>query len=95
MVLAAKKDIFSFYKDCKKHDSPNAGHPITEMEKSLNITLGGDTYYFGKLKHKACFGSGRIEIDGDDLKKALTFRYKIDIAVFVFFLLINIVLKQT
>jgi adenosylcobinamide-phosphate synthase len=91
MVLAAKKDIFSFYKDGKKHDSPNAGHPITAMAKALNITLGGDTYYFGKLKHKAHFGSGRVKIDGDDLKKALTFRYKIDIAVFVFFLLINII----
>ena len=91
MVLGAKKDIFSFYKDGKKHDSPNAGHPITAMAKALNITLGGNTYYFGKLKHKAHFGTGRVEIDGDDLKKALSFRYKIDIAVFVFFLLINII----
>ena len=71
MLLARKKDIFAFYADGKKHDSPNAGHPITAMALALDIKLGGDTYYFGKLKKKASFGEGREEIVAEDVTRAL------------------------
>ena len=71
MILAGKKDIFAFYKDGKKHDSPNAGHPITAMALALDIKLGGDTSYFGKLKKKASFGRGREEINAEDVRRAL------------------------
>ena len=71
MILFKQKKIFSFYKDGKKHDSPNAGHPITAMALALDVKLGGDTYYFGELKKKAFFGNGREIIEADDVKKAL------------------------
>lgn len=71
MLVAKKSDVFAFYKDGKKHDSPNAGHPITAMALVLGVRLGGDTYYFGKLKKKAFFGEGRVNINADDVKKAL------------------------
>ena len=71
MLLSKRKDIFSFYADGKKHDSPNAGHPITAMALALDIQLGGDTYYFGKLKKKASFGKGREKIKASDVTKAL------------------------
>ena len=71
MLVGSKKDIFAFYKDGKKHDSPNAGHPITAMALVLDVKLGGDTHYFGKLKKKAYFGEGRENINQDDVKKAL------------------------
>ena len=71
MLFAKKWDIFSFYKDGKKHDSPNAGHPITAMALALGIKLGGDTYYFGELKHKPDFGDGRENIEDKDVYKAL------------------------
>jgi len=71
MILAGKKDIFAFYKDGKKHDSPNAGHPITAMALALDIKLGGDTSYFGKLKKKASFGRGREKIEAEDVRRAL------------------------
>lgn len=71
MLLAKEKDIFAFYKDGKKHESPNAGHPITAMALVLNIKLGGETSYFGKLKHKANFGKGREEITKEDVENAL------------------------
>ena len=71
MLLFKQKDIFAFYNDGKKHDSPNAGHPITAMALAIGVKLGGDTYYFGKLKHKPQFGIGREIITKADLKSAL------------------------
>ena len=71
MLLSSQKDIFSFYKAGKKHDSPNAGHPITAMGIALGVKLGGDTYYVGKLKKKPFFGDGREEITQEDVRKAL------------------------
>lgn len=66
-----KYGIFKFYEDGQKHDSPNAGHPITAMALVLGVKLGGDTYYFGKLKHKPCFGEGRENITKEDVKNGL------------------------
>jgi len=71
MLLGRRRDIFGFYKDGKKHDSPNAGHPITAMALILGVKLGGDTSYFGKIKKKPFFGEGREEITQEDVKKAL------------------------
>ena len=71
MLFANQKDLFAFYEDGKKHESPNAGHPITAMALALDIKLGGDTSYFGTVKKKAYFGKGRKEITAEDVKKAL------------------------
>ena len=71
MLFAKQEKLFAFYEDGKKHESPNAGHPITAMALALDIKLGGDTYYFGKKKKKAYFGKGRKEITQDDVKAAL------------------------
>lgn len=71
MVLGKQKDIFSFYKDGKKHDSPNAGHPITAMALVVGVKLGGDTSYFGKIKKKAHFGVGRKNITQNDVLRAI------------------------
>ena len=71
MLLGKQKQLFAFYKDGKKHDSPNAGHPITAMALVLGVQLGGDTSYFGVVKHKAAFGQGREIIEADYVKRAL------------------------
>jgi len=71
MLVGKKKNPFAFYRDGKKHDSPNAGHPITAMALVLGVKLGGDTSYFGKLKKKAYFGEGREVITQKDVKKAI------------------------
>jgi len=71
MSVAKQKNLFAFYKDGKKHDSPNAGHPITAMALALGVQLGGDTSYFGKIKKKATFGVGKKEISEKDVQKAL------------------------
>ena len=88
MTLSSKADIFAFYKDGKKHDSPNAGHPITAMALAIGVKLGGNTYYFGKLKEKSYFGEGKEGINKEDLKKALSFRNKIDLNIFILLVLL-------
>jgi len=72
MLVAKKRPLLAFYKDGKKHESPNAGHPITAMALALDIQLGGNTSYFGKIKEKATFGDGRKKITTKDIKKALS-----------------------
>ena len=71
MFLAKREPLFGFYEDGKKHDSPNAGHPITALALALGVELGGDTSYFGKLKRKAGFGKGRKTITAKDVHTAL------------------------
>lgn len=83
MLLTKQKNIFAFYEDGKKHDSPNAGHPITAMALACGIKLGGDTYYFKKLKKKPFFGVGREEILESDVDNALLMRNKIDITILI------------
>ena len=71
MLAANKRPLLAFYKDGKKHDSPNAGHPITAMALAIGVQLGGDTSYFGEIKKKAHFGTGEKKISPQHLKKAL------------------------
>jgi len=71
MLVGSQKNIFAFYENGKKHDSPNAGHPITAMALVLGVKLGGDTSYFGKVKKKAHFGIGRELITQDDVLNAI------------------------
>lgn len=73
MLLARQTNLFSFYKDGVKHESPNAGHPITAMALVLGVKLGGNTSYNGEIKQKPYFGYGREIITKDDVKNALNF----------------------
>ncbi len=81
MFITQTKPFLNFYAQGKKHDSPNAGHPITAMALALKVKLGGDTSYFGQVKQKAWFGRGKKKILKEDVKAALALRHKIDIVV--------------
>ena len=81
ILMGSKRALMEFYKYGKKHDSPNAGLPISAMALSLGIRLGGDTFYFGKLKKKAWFGDGRVEIKKEDILKALSLQWRLDIFI--------------
>ena len=71
MLIAKKRPLLAFYKDGKKHDSPNAGHPITAMALKTDTKLGGPTAYFGEIKEKAYFGEGEEHIKEEHLRDAL------------------------
>lgn len=78
LFLGSKKALLEFYNYGKKHESPNAGHPISSMALSLDVSLGGPTSYFGKIKNKPYFGNGRKNITKEDILKALEFKSKLD-----------------
>ena len=80
--------LFSFYKEGSRHESPNAGHPITAMANYIGVSLGGDTSYFGKIKKKAHFGSGRKVIKAEDLTSALEIKKYVDLLVITMLLLL-------
>jgi len=79
LLMLSPKALFKFHTYGKKHDSPNAGLPISAMALAIDIKLGGDTVYFGKLKRKANFGEGRAIIKTKDIVKALDFQWRLDI----------------
>jgi adenosylcobinamide-phosphate synthase len=67
----------------KLHNSPNAGYPISAMAIALDVKLGGDTSYFGKIKKKPFFGKGSDVISKEDLKRALSLHIKLEIFIVV------------
>ena len=73
--------LSTLLRQASRHDSPNAGYPITAMAWALGIRLGGPTQYFGKVKKKAYFGVGREMITTDDIRLALAFRNRMDVVV--------------
>ncbi len=89
--LSSWRTLFKFG---HKHDSPNAGYPISAMAGALNLALGGDTCYHGRIKSKPYFGDGRKEIEKNDVLAALRLRYRLDGFIIVLFLVVLIILKQ-
>ena len=88
LLFLSKEALLNFYTYGKKHDSPNAGHPISAMAISLGIKLGGDTAYFGKIKKKSYFGNGRKTITIKDIKQALLLQRRLDI--FILFVTVGV-----
>ncbi|SFV70769.1 Adenosylcobinamide-phosphate synthase [hydrothermal vent metagenome] len=72
------------WREGKKHESLNAGYPITAMALNLHIRLGGDTAYFGKIKPKPFFGTGRKNITKADIQNALKLQSGIDRFIVLF-----------
>ena len=83
ILMGSKKALLKFHTYGKKHDSPNAGHPISAMALAIGVKLGGDTSYFGKLKKKASFGDERANIRTEDIRKALSFQWRLDSFVLI------------
>jgi len=89
MLVQFKWCFWAFYSQGKQHDSPNAGHPITAMALNINVQLGGDTAYFGKLKSKPFFGklNSTKNIKKHHVTQCLQHRLKVDILIYVLLIL--------
>lgn len=83
VLLKSKKALKNFYSHGRKHESPNAGHPISAMALALNIELGGPTSYFGKMKPKPFFGKGKQMIEKKEIKDALSLQLRLDIFLII------------
>jgi len=91
LFFFSKKALKEFGKYGKKHDSLNAGLPISAIALGLGVKLGGPTSYFGKVKDKPYFGEGREHIENSDVLKAVSIKYKLDILV-ITVLIIGVIL---
>ena len=86
-LFFSKKAFLEFYKYGKKHESFNAGLPISAYALALNVKLGGPTSYFGKIKNKPFFGDGKENIENSDVLKALEFKTRLDIFIIIVLIL--------
>ncbi len=59
-------------RDGRKHPSPNSGLAEAGFAAALDIQLGGDNYYEGKLKPRPLLGDKIREIDREDIPRATT-----------------------
>ncbi len=91
ILFLSRKALFNFYRYGKRHDSPNAGLPISAMALAIDVKLGGDTSYFGKLKQKPYFGDGKANIEESDILRALSFGKIFDI-VMISLLIISLII---
>ena len=87
LLFFSKKAFLEFYKYGKKHESFNAGLPISAFALALNVKLGGPTSYFGKIKNKPFFGDGKENIENSDVLKAVSFKYALDIFIIIVLIL--------
>ena len=87
LLFFSKKALLEFYKYGSKHESPNAGLPISSMALSIKVKLGGPTSYFGKIKSKPFFGIGKENIENEDVLKTLSLKYRLDIFIIIVLIL--------
>jgi adenosylcobinamide-phosphate synthase len=87
LLFFSKKALLEFNRFGKKHESLNAGLPISAMALSIGIKLGGPTSYFGKIKKKPFFGIGKENIENSDVLKTLSLKYRLDIFIIIVLIL--------
>lgn len=102
-VLMCLSSIFRFnvkngfrimIRDRKNHKSPNAAYPEGAVAGLLNIQLGGNSYYFGKIVEKPTIGDRIRNIHRQDIKKTIEIMYRTEVLLLVIYGLINILLGR-
>lgn len=71
----AKNACKIFKRDRLKHKSPNSAQTESVCAGALEIELGGDSYYFGKLYKKDTIGDYIRDIETDDISRANKLMY--------------------
>lgn len=78
------RTAFRIYRrDRKNHSSPNSAHPESACAGALNIQLGGDAYYFGRLYRKKTIGDDIRPVDSGDIKLAIRLMYAASVTCLV------------
>ncbi len=81
-----------YRRDRKNHSSPNSAHPESACAGALNIQLGGDAYYFGKLYRKKTIGDDIRPVNSGDIKLAIRLMYAASVICLVFALAARILI---
>jgi len=84
LLMFSRKALLGCWRYGRGYDSPNAGYPIAAMALAIDVKLGGDTSYFSQIKHKPFLGDGKANIGVNDIGKALSFRFRLDMLVVLF-----------
>ncbi len=74
-------------RDRFNHDSPNSAQTEAVCAGALNVQLGGDAYYFGKLHKKKTIGDDNRKIETVDIEKANRLMYCTAVIMLLFSLL--------
>lgn len=70
------KNAIKIYKrDKYNHTSPNAGHTESAFAGALNIQLGGNNIYFGRVVNKPTIGDPNRKIEPNDILRAVKLLY--------------------
>ena len=75
-------------RDRNNHRSPNCAYPEGAVAGLLNVQLGGDNYYFGKIVHKPKIGDSIRELEKDDIKRPIEIMYRAEILLLLIYVLI-------
>ena len=96
-VLMCLSSIFRFdvkngfkimLRDRSNHKSPNCAYPEGAVAGLLNVQLGGDNYYFGKIVHKPKIGDSIRELEKNDIKRTIEIMYRAEILLLFIYVLI-------
>ncbi|MGM9529869.1 MAG: adenosylcobinamide-phosphate synthase CbiB [Phascolarctobacterium sp.] len=74
-----------FWRDRYNHLSPNSAMTESVTAGALNIQLGGDHFYFGKLVHKDTIGDNIRPVCPEDIKKTNSLLYMTAVLCLVIF----------
>lgn len=70
-----KSSFRIYFRDRKKHASPNSGHPESAAAGAIGIQFGGVTSYFGEVHEKPTIGDKIKEFDIEDIRKNIKMMY--------------------
>lgn len=89
--LDAKKAWEIFWRDRYNHLSPNSAMTESVTAGALNIQLGGDHFYFGKLVHKDTIGDNIRLVCADDIVKTNKLLYMTAVLCLLLFTLVYLI----
>lgn len=64
-----------FWRDRRKHASPNSAHTEAACAGALGVQLAGDASYFGKVVHKPTLGDPVHPLEPEDIPRACRLMY--------------------
>lgn len=89
--LDAKNAWKIFWRDRYNHLSPNSAMTESVTAGALNIQLGGDHFYFGKLVHKDTIGDDLRPVRPDDIAAANNLLYMTAVLCLLLFSLVYLI----
>ena len=74
-----------WWRDRRKHASPNSAQTESVCAGALDVRLAGDAYYFGELHKKEYIGNDIRPIENEDIRRANKLMYLTSVIVLIIF----------